>query len=181
MLHKSRSVMARLSKRLWAVAFLIIAAFFLLGPTSDAGLGEMAPPMLMIATHYTETEGPWEAMREWVAAPDPEKSRLPAHAIERFGLMPPLVLSQEDAAAVVDYIRTEYEKQERDGQGCGMRHGDGPGESCQHGEGGQQGEGCQHGEGETCTMRQGSTNPPGECGQGQGGQKRQRQGQRHHR
>jgi mono/diheme cytochrome c family protein len=72
----------------------------------------LAPPMLMVAGHYAgaDVDDPWGMMANWIASPDSAKSMLPSHAIERFGLMPPLPLAEGDAEAVVAYIRQEFLK-----------------------------------------------------------------------
>ena len=63
-----------------------------------------APPLLMIARHYVEAYGDREtaavAMVAWATEPDAARSALPAHAIERFGLMPAQALPREDLEAV---------------------------------------------------------------------------------
>lgn len=73
-----------------------------------------APPMIMIAGHYvdarTTEDAAMEAMRAWLAGPSADKSLLPAHAVERFGLMPPLVLPEDDRDAVVAYVFAQRSK-----------------------------------------------------------------------
>lgn len=59
-----------------------------------------APPALGLAMHYAETyrdrEAFARAVARWVASPARERSALPAHAVERFGLMPPLAYPEEE-------------------------------------------------------------------------------------
>lgn len=73
-----------------------------------------APPMLMVAGHYVDArstdEAAMAAMKEWLRGPDSTKSLLPAHAIQRFGLMPPLALPADDIDAVVAYVFAERAK-----------------------------------------------------------------------
>ena len=85
---------------------------------------KLAPPMRMVIKHYldAELEDPWGSLRAWVAAPDSSRSVLPAHAIEKFGLMPPLVLPEEDLDALIDYLKVQAEV-EPAGQGMGMGNG----------------------------------------------------------
>lgn len=70
----------------------------------------LAPPMAMIVRHYrmalTDSAAVREALISWIGSPDSSKSLLPAHAIERFGLMAPLPLTPEAVAAVADYVMT---------------------------------------------------------------------------
>lgn len=73
-----------------------------------------APPMLMVAGHYVDArsteDAAMAAMKEWLRGPDSTKSLLPAHAIQRFGLMPPLALPADDIDAVVAYVFAERAK-----------------------------------------------------------------------
>lgn len=70
---------------------------------------KVAPPMVMISRHYREkftsdTAGV-SAIARFVLEPDSTRSALPAHAIERFGLMPKQAgLSAEQARAVARYV-----------------------------------------------------------------------------
>ena len=70
--------------------------------------------MLMVVTHYYEkhetAERVREAMRDWIMEPSEENSALPAHAMERFGLMPDLELPQEDVDAVIAYMMDLHDK-----------------------------------------------------------------------
>lgn len=69
---------------------------------------KQAPPMAMVVRHYRQAlESDVEVrdrMIRWIAEPAPERSALPAHAIDRFGMMPPHPLPEADRAAVVDYL-----------------------------------------------------------------------------
>lgn len=114
-----------------------------------------APPMLMVAEHYVQAketeEAAMAAMKEWIPNPAVEKSLLPAHAIEKFGLMDPLALPADDLDAVVAYIFAERAKA---GSMPGMKHGQSASPDTTHGcQGGgqcrmhqQQGQGMQHGQ-----------------------------------
>lgn len=70
---------------------------------------KMAPPMAMISKHYrdkftSDTAGV-AAIARWVLGPDSTRSALPAHAIERFGLMPKQPgVSAAQAQAVARYV-----------------------------------------------------------------------------
>src|SRR5690606_16656684 len=69
----------------------------------------------------------------WIGAPSVEESVLPAHAIERHGLMPPLVLSARDREAVAMYVLTLADA--RPGRGMGGRGmGMGGGAQKRHGQ-----------------------------------------------
>ena len=76
----------------------------------------LAPPMVMVVGHYLEEHGTRDAaaaaIARWVRTPDPAHSAMPEHAIERFGIMPPQPLPEEDAAAVADYVLELYESEE---------------------------------------------------------------------
>jgi hypothetical protein len=62
----------------------------------------------MVLQHYFSEhqtdDGVTSAMQSWLAEPDSAKSSLPPHAIERFGLMPPLQLPESDVDAVIAYL-----------------------------------------------------------------------------
>lgn len=69
---------------------------------------EKAPPMTHIARHYrqafaSEAEGV-EAIVQWVAKPEVSRSKMPAHAIERFGLMPAFPLPEAQLREVAKYV-----------------------------------------------------------------------------
>lgn len=87
-----------------------------------------APPMSHVARYYrAEFETPESATERiavWVRAPSVDRSILPAHAVERWGLMPALSLNENQATAVAEYVWSLGE--ERPGsmgamQGMGMR------------------------------------------------------------
>lgn len=138
---------------------LILAAMLLMGqsavaPADDAADGKevfervcatchtiqpppgLAPPMAMIVRHYRmafeDSAAVKDALVSWVDAPDSSKSILPAHAIERFGLMAPVALSPEEIDAVTDYIMTL----EPNMGGGMMGRTAGGGKMMQHGAGG---------------------------------------------
>jgi mono/diheme cytochrome c family protein len=67
-----------------------------------------APPMTHIARHYrqafaSEAEG-IAAIVQWVTSPDTSRSKMPAHAIERFGLMPAFPLPEAQLREVAKYV-----------------------------------------------------------------------------
>ncbi len=68
----------------------------------------LAPPMGMVVQHYrdalTDEDLVVDAIKGWLRAPRRERSHMPAHAIERFGLMPPLPLPEADLTAVAEYV-----------------------------------------------------------------------------
>lgn len=69
-----------------------------------------APPFAMIAMHYAmATRDSAEAIERivrWVREPAVERSLLPPHAIERFGLMPPLPLPEAELRNAAAYVMT---------------------------------------------------------------------------
>jgi cytochrome c len=80
-----------------------------------------APPISHAAAYYLRTHGDTEmaveAMVDFLKDPATERSVMPAHAIERFGLMPPQGhLSDERLRAVARYVMTLA--------GAGHGHGD---------------------------------------------------------
>jgi mono/diheme cytochrome c family protein len=69
---------------------------------------EKAPPMVNISRHYreaftSEAEGV-EAIVQWVLNPDAARSKMPAHAIERFGVMPAFPLPEAQLRDVAKYV-----------------------------------------------------------------------------
>lgn len=70
---------------------------------------KLAPPMVMIARHYrekyTSDSSGIGAVTRFLLEPDSSRSALPAHAIERFGLMPKLPgITPTQARAVASYV-----------------------------------------------------------------------------
>jgi cytochrome c len=67
-----------------------------------------APPLSHIARHYRAEFGTRETTTtrivEWLRAPSPDRSILPAHAIGRWGVMPPAALGDAEATAVASYV-----------------------------------------------------------------------------
>lgn len=117
---------------------------------------DKAPPMKMVLRHYMQAdlEDPWQAVRDWVVAPDSARSALPAHAVERFGLMPPLVMEDADMDALIEYLQGQVATDSlgtmQMGNGQGMQHGNGQG--MQHGNG----QSMRHGNGQGMQHRQGN-------------------------
>ncbi len=82
---------------------VVCAACHTLNPPYDK-----APPMTHVARHYrqafaTEAEGV-EAIVQWVRNPEVARSKMPAHAIERFGLMPAFPLPEAQLREVARYV-----------------------------------------------------------------------------
>ncbi len=120
---------------------------------ADMDTEPIAPPMSMIMNRYammTESEDEArEKVLDWLVKPEAEKSLLPEMAIEHHGLMPPVVLTEEERAAVTDYILTLAPEREQSGMhGMGMMKG-------KMGEDGQGMKGCKkmQGEGENGGMK----------------------------
>ena len=69
---------------------------------------KLAPPMRMIAMHYRQAfesdSAGIAALTRWVLEPDSSRSALPAHAIEKFGLMPKPAVDSLQARAVARYV-----------------------------------------------------------------------------
>jgi len=68
----------------------------------------LAPPMAMVSQHYrdafaSEPEA-LAAMLRFLLAPDTTRATMPAHAIQRFGLMPKLPLSEQQFRDVSAYV-----------------------------------------------------------------------------
>lgn len=95
----------------------------------------LAPPMRMVARRYVmmteSTETATARIVEWLEGPDAEKSLMPPMAIEHHGLMPPVVLTEEERSAVATFVVSLNEAQEGQmmhGEGNGhMKHGEGEG------------------------------------------------------
>jgi len=69
-----------------------------------------APPMSHVARHYRDNlpdrEQAVGRITEWLRGPAEERSLLPAHAIEMWGLMPPLELDSRQIRAVAEFVWT---------------------------------------------------------------------------
>ena len=69
---------------------------------------KLAPPMRMVAMHYrqafTSDSAGIAALTRWVLEPDSSRSALPAHAIQKFGLMPKPAVDSLQARAVARYV-----------------------------------------------------------------------------
>lgn len=69
-----------------------------------------APPLAMIAMRYAmatrDSAEAIERILRWVREPAAEQSLLPAHVIERFGLMPPLPLPDAELRNAAAYVMT---------------------------------------------------------------------------
>jgi cytochrome c len=90
-----------------------------------------APPMSHVARHYRDaipdTDAAVARIAAFVRDPAAERSVLPAHAVERWGLMPPLDLPEEQLRAVAAYVLSlpEDAGMDRQPHGGGHRHGHG--------------------------------------------------------
>ncbi|RLA48001.1 MAG: hypothetical protein DRR06_00755 [Gammaproteobacteria bacterium] len=104
----------------------------------------LAPPMAMVKKHYLETYPEKDLfvqkLIDWVAAPD-KNSALLVHAVERFGLMPALVIDEDSRRQIALYIFDtlpvgQCKKREDHQRGDGGGKGSGKG-GRQHGGDGQ--------------------------------------------
>ena len=96
-----------------------------LDPPANMDQGKpIAPPMRMIMMHYRAAFSSQDSMRvaldSWLQGTDSTKSVLPAMAIKEHGLMPKLVLNEEDRAAVITFIMA-LEKPEKGHKMEGMK------------------------------------------------------------
>lgn len=66
-----------------------------------------APPMTHVIRHYrsafSSDSAGIEAIVQWVQRPERERSKLPAHAVETFGLMPAFPLPEAQLREVARY------------------------------------------------------------------------------
>lgn len=71
---------------------------------------KLAPPMRHVARYYRRhfaTEETFvDAVVQWVTRPDSARSRMPAHVIERFGLMAAFPLPEPQLREVARYVWT---------------------------------------------------------------------------
>lgn len=69
-----------------------------------------APPMTHVVRHYKNAglseDSVVTRIAAWIAAPSKDGALMPAHAIERFGLMPAQDLPLEQRLAVARYVLT---------------------------------------------------------------------------
>lgn len=88
------------------------------------GQKRLAPPFQMVKMHYLrdhETKEQFtEAISSWVKEPDADRSIMPG-ALNRFGLMPPMMIKDEDLRLIADYL---YDADLPDfrGRGSGRMH-----------------------------------------------------------
>lgn len=92
----------------------------------------LAPPMAHIARHYlaadTARSAVIERIARWVREPADDRSLLPPMARERWGLMPPLALPEDQLREVAAYVLTLAEPAAGNmgrglGRGRGMHRG----------------------------------------------------------
>jgi len=67
-----------------------------------------APPMSHVARHYrqaiTDRDEAVDRIAAWIRSPSEDRSLLPDHAIEMWGVMPPLQLPESRLEAVASYV-----------------------------------------------------------------------------
>ena len=103
-------------------------------PTESPG-ARLAPPVMMVKQHYTaafpvETEFV-EQISKWLDAPAKDNSLMPG-AVARFGVMPPLQISEEDQQSVAKYIfETSFDGPTCDEKNC-QKNGKGHSGVCDH-------------------------------------------------
>ena len=87
----------------------------------------LAPPMRMVSMHLREAfpdeQSGIEHVLSYVPSPDPEDSILPAHAVERFGLMAPQPLPAATLEAVARYVWSLGDGMTEEGMHGGGEHG----------------------------------------------------------
>ena len=138
----------------------------------DSEVEPLAPPMRMVVRRYLmATESSEEAnarIIEWLKGPDAEKSLMPAMAIEHHGLMPPVVLTEDERIAVAEFVLTLADE-----AGQGMMNGEMEGKMDHQGMKQGEGQGMMNGEMEGKMDHQGMKQ-----GEGQGMMKGRMQQQR---
>lgn len=88
------------------------------------GQQRLAPPFQMVKMHYmrdyTTKEQFTDAITAWVKNPGTDRSMMPG-ALNRFGLMPPMMIEDEDLKLIAEYL---YDADLPDfrGQGNGRMH-----------------------------------------------------------
>jgi mono/diheme cytochrome c family protein len=115
----------------------------------------IAPPMKMIVRRYMMVNESEEAAHArivaWLQGPSADKSIMPPMAIEEHGLMPPVVLTEEERTAVASYVLSLHEAgMPGMGQMKGMDHS-------QMGQMNGEGQGMQHQHGQQMNMEGGMT------------------------
>ena len=82
--------------------------------------------MAHVVRHYRARFGTRDAVVEriaaWLAAPAADRSIMPAHMVERWGVMPPVALDEAQRRAVAEYVWT-LDAQPHHTGGAGARHG----------------------------------------------------------
>lgn len=91
----------------------------------------LAPPMRMVSRHLRQSFGEESDavahVVSYVRQPAADASIMPAHAIERFGLMPPQPLPEEMLEKVARYVWTLSADLPEESMGPGLRMRRGPG------------------------------------------------------
>ena len=94
-------------------------------PANAAHDDLVAPPIFGVAMQYSRAHGDEaevaQAIKEWIMKPEEGRSLMPQW-VARFGLMPPLELAEEDAAAIAAYVATASFDRPM-GKGMGPGHG----------------------------------------------------------
>lgn len=89
------------------------------------GLQRLAPPFQMVKMHYLRDypvkEDFINAISAWVKEPNADYSIMPG-ALNRFGLMPPMVINDEDVKLIANYLYSADLPNFR-GHGKRMMHG----------------------------------------------------------
>jgi mono/diheme cytochrome c family protein len=89
------------------------------------GQQRLAPPFQMVKMHYLRDfpvkEDFINAITTWVKKPNAEYSIMPG-ALNRFGLMPPMVINEEDVKLIANYLYNADLPEFR-GHGKRMMHG----------------------------------------------------------
>lgn len=69
---------------------------------------KLAPPIAMVSKHYRDAFADerlaLDAMTRFILLPDSLKMTMPKHAMERFGLMPRIPLSEQQARNAAIYV-----------------------------------------------------------------------------
>lgn len=84
-----------------------------------------APPLSHVARRYRMMAGDGDAalarMTAWIAAPSKDRSLMPAMAIDRFGLMAPLPIPEDQRRAAAAYVLSLADAAQGMGHGHGAR------------------------------------------------------------
>jgi hypothetical protein len=91
---------------------------------------KQAPPMAHVVRHYRAADstaaGAASRIAAWVRAPARERSLMPAMAIERWGVMPPVAIGEREANDVARYVISLADSADGGGMGHGGMRGGPP-------------------------------------------------------